>query len=652
MVYIDPNVTNDITFSAQDLSINNKAVVIKYNGSGIHDITGPVPFITFNRTLNKNESGYANSTKVGINLSGKIVRTPTNNVNPPGTGIAPIMGAIDNLKKLFVDNGYNGVLSIECGSTSPVTVFSATGVRLNSFTADKSNDNWVFTADYAIDLEYYEYGPEGSGFLISSSSDSWSIEPIEDSVYTNFVINETIKKEKQNPKIKDPTIGASINLSNPTTETINLRMKNIPQYKVSRKVSAVGLPRSSGLGGSYSSYLEAQKWVSHRLSTAFNGANSGLPFFTNSNPNSLSSFTSIYLYNHFRSTNFSVSDGSYEVNDSWIAMPTGMPYIEDFNIETSTDDRFIKTVKIAGEIKGLNISSFAIMSGAMTGLIPSSTGPTGQIVISGYDQLQSGSLSHNILDINDSNTNSDISQIYPNKYSNANSGWIFDIKPYLYRRASSVLNSMERTDLMVDPANSALNTTKNPIYCKENLLNIIPVSTTEGHNPRKGTISYNYEYNNKLHFISGAFFENITISDTGPADVISEAFVLGRRLGPVLQNLGARTTSKKEVNIEIGVPTPSSIGGFLLTNSECPLYTGGPVYGQIETLLSGIQPFGDRATATWGSFDHRSGGSINNSGQVYKASDTQSWNPMEGRFTRNVSWTYQQCTNARNWLDH
>lgn len=647
MVYIDPNLQH-INFSSQDISFNNqKAVVVKYNGSGIHTITGPVPFVTINKTANKNENGYLNGTKVGINLNGKIVRTQTNTVDPAGTGIAPIVGAINKLSDLFTGSAYNGTFSIECGTTNPITIFSATGVRLNSFNANPSSDNWVFTADYTIDLEYFEKGPYNQ-FFISSSTDAWTVEPIEDMVYSSFTFNKIIRKETDNPKILPP-LTSSINLQNNTTINESLYVKNIPQYKISRKVSAIGVPSGNGLTSINSSFQEAKKWVQSRLALSFNEANSsGVPFF--SNDANLSSFDNLFLYNHFRSTNFSINDGSYEINDTWLAMPTGINYIEDFNIEMSTDDKYIKTVKVAGEIKGLNLSSFPLMIGSSSYLIPANNG---KISLSGYDQFVGGDMPHTVLDTRDSPSINNT--LNTNKYLNASSGWIYDIKPYLYRRASSVLNSLDRENRLaiLNPSNTNnLDINANPIYRPENLLNIIPISTSEGYNPRKGTISYTYEYNNRPRMISGVYFETITINDTGPADVISEAFVLGRRLGPVLQNLGARTTSKKEITIELGLPLPSSIGGCLLTNKECPIYTGGPVYSQVETLINGLQPFGDRNTNIWGSFDQRTGPPIGNAGQVYKATDTQSWNPSDGRYTRNVSWIYQQCTNSRNWLDH
>jgi hypothetical protein len=242
----------------------------------------------------------------------------------------------------------------------------------------------------------------------------------------------------------------------------------------------------------------------------------------------------------------------------------------------------------------------------------------------------------------------------PNKYINAASGWLNDIKPYLYRRAHIALNSPDRNSLYINPAASPAPPPRNPVYSKENILNIIPVSTTEAHDPRKGTINYTYEFNNKFTLISGVLAESININDTGPVDIINEAFVLGRRLGPVLQSLGSKTSSKKDITIEVTVMPPTGLAGFVMTNKECPLWTGGTVYSTISGIIDGLKPFGDRSTSIFGNLSNetRTGGTNNIAGQVYVSQDNQTWNPTEGRFSRSISWTYQTCTNARSYLDN
>ena len=354
----------------------------------------------------------------------------------------------------------------------------------------------------------------------------------------------------------------------------------------------------------------------------------------------------VELYNHLRNTNFSVSDATYEVNDTWIAMPTGISYVEDYSIDCSTDDRFIKTVRIQGQIRGLSVSNIPTMSGEASRQIIDNSGrinTSGSMLGLSQDldtkyQIPDNRLLNNHISKNNTT-------IYPNKYQNAASGWLNDIKPYLYRRACFATNSSDRNRHYVDKVRPNL-LVGNPIYSYEPLLNINPVSTTEGLDPRKGTISYSVEYNNKLTLITGIITENINISDTGPTDVFGESFIIGRRLGPILQSLNAKTSTRKDISIDVTVLPPSSIEGMIMTQKDCPLYTGGSIYHQIQTIIEGFKPFGQRIEAFGNIYRPQQ------PGQVYVSQDNQNWSPAEGRYSRNVSWVYQQCDNSKNYLDH
>lgn len=649
MTYFLPGI--DDSFSAMAVG-SDRPVSIHYNGSGLHSIAGPVPFISLNYQPNKTETGSLNSKRVGINITGKIVRNGVDTgVTPPGTGVQSIVSAISALQSLFTDNGgYNGVFEIRCGN---LVIFSATGVRLNNFNADKSADNWVFTADYNAELEFFEpYNDGNNSYYIRSSSDSWSIEPLEEYTFTRFSAPISQKSEYHNPNLQpnaatndDPVPSRDVQ-GDQFGDNPLLNIINVPQFRISRKLNAIGLPRGTGNEVTYSAYQEAKRWVADRLASAF-GSTSGLGHFLGGGNPAFNGPT--YLYNHLRTTNFSITDGSFDLSETWLAMPTGMKYIEDYTIESSTSANSLKTIRVQGEIKGLSAVPLSVMSGQEAYLMPN---VSGSILLDSSLQQDSGILNpaFQVMDTSPL-VNSEINTFYANKYENANSGWIYDIKPYLYRRASMALRSVDRVEENIDPT-LAIQPITNFSYTREPLLNVIPVSSSETHIPRKGSISYNFEFTNKTRMISGVLDEIITINETGPTDVINEAFVLGRRLGPVLQDLGSKTTSRKEVSISVTVPPPSTIGGLFLTNTECPLYTGGLVYSTIETIISGLKPFGDRQVSIFGNFDKRTGGATNVQGQAFKSQDTFSWNPTEGTYSRNVSWIHQQCSNDRIYLDN
>lgn len=645
MVYFQPQ-----NFINQALPANrSRPVEVLYNGSGIHLITGPVPLVDISKSANRNSAGAIESYTVKIDIDGKIVRTGVDgDVVQNGSGIAPVLSGVKELKDFFDQSGDFGVFEIVCPAIDdlPAVIYSATGVKVLDIVFNRSDDNWIYTCDYNISMEYYEPSVDAGGYFVQNTSDSWTVEPVEDYMYSFFIDQVKQKQETHNPQLlPQPASQDAPQPQNFVTENSAdalLSVVNMPQYRISRRVSAVGLPSGTGIQAANSAYFNAKKWVEDRLATAFNSSQigSGLANF-----NYTEETRGVELYNHLRNTNFSVSDATYEVNDTWIAMPTGISYIEDYSIDCSTDDRFIKTVRIQGQIRGLSVSNMPTMSGEASRQIIDNNG---RINTSGSMLGLSPELDTEYQIPDNRLLNNHISKnnkIYPNKYQNAASGWLNDIKPYLYRRACFATNSSDRNRDYVDKVRPEL-LVGNPIYSYEPLLNINPVSTTEGLDPRKGTISYSVEYNNKLTLITGIITENINISDTGPSDVFGESFIIGRRLGPILQSLNAKTSTRKDISIDVTVLPPSSIQGMIMTHKDCPLYTGGSIYHQIQTIIEGFKPFGQRIEAF---------GNLNRPqqpGQVYVSQDNQNWSPAEGRYSRNVSWVYQQCDNSRNYLDH
>ena len=656
---------NSINTMCHQAGHSGPVVQVLFKGSGVHTVGGPTPFVELSTSVESNSVGIPESTTTKITLTGKIVRPQA--ANATGSGISHVLSGIQCLGKLFKPEEF-GDFKVQCNSNGSASdLYTISGVKVVSVDVSKTSDNWVQTADYTVVLEGYKSAI--SGYSVKGLVDSWSIESLEDYTYSNFTINNiTQKQEYHNPNLK-PTQpspnapqpggnqsgggggGISPNVSNAT-----LNVVTVPQFKVSRTVSAIGIPSGTGCGASSNTglmnyvYLSAKAWVDSRLNLSLSNStntSSGVISLTNSITYVVPTYhlATGYLYNHIRSSNFSIMEGKYEVIDNWIAMPTGIGFVEDYSIDMSTDEKYLHTISVKGEIRGLSL-------GGSFGGSGNTHHVTGNMInvpsITGY----SGTLSHFVPDVMTS-TSAAIT-LTPNKYENAVSGWINDIKPYLYRRACVAMSTADRTVGYVAPysVGSTAQPPNNPVYAKHGLLNIIPVSTSESHNTRKGTISYSYDFNNKFTMISGVISENVNIEDTGPVDVIGEAFVLGRALGPVLQNLGTKTTAKKSVSIEVTVVPPSSLAGFFMQNSVCPLWTGGTIFTTITGILEALKPFGDRASSFIGASPVTRGAATNDTGQVFVSQDNQSWDPTNGKYVRSVAWNYQQCTNSRNWLNH
>jgi hypothetical protein len=171
-----------VGISIQGANTDNR-VTISYNGSGIHDvIKGPTPMVVFSHTYNRSEAGILLSVTNRINLSGKIYdRAATE------SKFSDIVSGEKALNDLF-RNCPVGELEIKCGSS---TVLKASGVRALSISTEPSPDAMTKSLGYNVDLEYYEKA-SGINQFITSCSDSWSIEPLEEYFYQNFFFSSTL----------------------------------------------------------------------------------------------------------------------------------------------------------------------------------------------------------------------------------------------------------------------------------------------------------------------------------------------------------------------------------------------------------------------------------------------------------------------------
>lgn len=151
---------------------------------------------------------------------------------------------------------------------------------------------------------------------------------------------------------------------------------------------------------------------------------------------------------------------------------------------------------------------------------------------------------------------------------------------------------------------------------------INPLATTfnVAHNPTKGTISYSYQYDDRpCNYVTGALSETIEVSDIYPTDIFASITIPGRAAGPILQDINTVTSHRRSVNINIVMPTSngcSSITGIFNKPSS-----------EIEALLCALET--QLSTQA---------------GQVFKSSDSDSWNPKTGRYNRSVEWTLGYCS--------
>ena len=152
--------------------------------------------------------------------------------------------------------------------------------------------------------------------------------------------------------------------------------------------------------------------------------------------------------------------------------------------------------------------------------------------------------------------------------------------------------------------------------------NIIKTSTY-GENPILGTVSYSVEYDSSTQgCITGQCIlsQNITIDDQLQTDVIAQQVVIGRATGPILQDLGTTTARVKNITVEVVTIPPTSCDTLSGMNETNP---SGQVSGFIEMIYLELS----------GAYD-----------QVFTTANNESWNFTNGRYTKNVSFTYINCS--------
>ncbi len=586
-----------------DVLFGNKSL----NSGGL---IGPVPYVDITNSYGPGPETNIGLVTTTIQLAGKILLTGIPPDNPPANtvGFLPLLqrasGLENDLRSCAIGN-----FKINHKGTG---IYELLNTYLKDISFNKTNNQWTKSIDYTATLEA-KNPISGCTDFVESRVDIWNIEPLEEQTYFNHTFN--------------------VNNVDPRRSSINsVGITGMPRYRISRTLSARGLPIPptvtlsngfvNGLSGCVSygnvetinrmKFLNAKNWVTKESSGVFQNSVSGR----------LSLLPSGYYYNHNRTITADIYDGLYQINDTWLAMPTGVTHTESFSLECSTSENFTKTVRINGNIIGLS---------------------TGVNILNNDKTFITGA----------NNIKLDLSQYREetantNRYSNALSG-LSGILPQLYRRAC--LGSHNYHDrsarLSADKMNAYVET--NPIYMGQRPLSPVPISCQETHDPLKGTISYNYEFNNRYQAITGhgVITESIRITDQAPVDSVSQIDLLNN--STITRGLVSlsRTNPRKTLNIDLLVELPPQVEAMSRTNAQCPLYIGGNLYNDIIKLVNGNTPFSSRDAALW-----TNNARGRTSGVVYVENNQETWNPTEGRFTKNITWTYQQCEIQKIHFNH
>lgn len=157
-------------------------------------------------------------------------------------------------------------------------------------------------------------------------------------------------------------------------------------------------------------------------------------------------------------------------------------------------------------------------------------------------------------------------------------------------------------------------------------LNPVPLSTSISYDEFNGVINYTVTYNDRpLNSVTGALKEDIQITDTAPGDIYSVIPVLGRQTGPILQYIGGRTEYKRDVSINLVMDRNSlayidNRQGLILQKPSVI----SPTNAQIANLVKQLSPANEPGVRKW-----------------FIQPPSESWNPKEGSYSLNLSFTYE-----------
>lgn len=508
----------------------------------------PSPLITISKEYTRDGGGRQIGSTINISLEGKIFATGVSANNSTieswsEARFTQLQNQEQYLRSIFGVPGKT--LTVGCGTNNQ----TFDNIKINKYSANKGENFWTTTIDYSIDLvsEVYISGTGIASFLVTSTQDDWSIEPVDEFLYTKF------------DKLSSLGFGS---FSNPA----NNNFDKYPMYRVSRTLGAVGKYVPSG---EKTALQNAKDWVDYHLD--------------NNEFKATGIISNLNLYNFVRNVNKSESDGTYKITDTWLAGENTSPYTETFTIETSLDAAAQRNVEIKGTVKGLE---------------PYNTGISNTNYLYNSN-MASGGITGPV------NNNFRLSAPSNNKFYYAMSGYS-GIKDVIYNRVSSFVTSN-----LQYPTDSEYNRLFNR---NENTINPIPVSITEGFSPSEGSITYSYSYNNRpVNAINGSISESLTINDNKPIPLVASIFVLGRKLGPILQNLGTVSSSTRRVTFEIVLPTTG------IKNISFPL----DKYNQMNNIINQFKP---------------------TTSVVIVKEQSSDWNISENRLVRDITWEYSNCT--------
>lgn len=598
----------------------------------------PTPFISISHSPQKNQVGTVGCV-YNITLTGTIIAhdgsptistvsngninsgsnavftdTPTSQYIDAGDRLKSIILKQNALRDLFANDG-NKIEISPIGSTNN----SVKITFIPNFTSIEFEEGlYIDICRYTINLEasllfdqngnVYTEGLIGSTFApVNYAANRTKEEYLKETQNTNRKnINDIIAR--WGGIVEDFSDTWSIETDESNGQTIDASNIIPISYIVTRNMSATGKMFYDTSGNKYEAWDQALKFIKKTLleEPESSPVGGGQDLLDNERYKQYPAYNASDLYasgflnlpdfyrgyNHVRTLSLDKTAGSCSVSETWI-LASGQSHLENYTMSVSKSlDNPTTIVKIDGTITGLS-----------------------DIHASGYSTLNIGQF--------DSLENDSPYAKALTKYRQVSNNGSFGFGSIIYNRVSNLFSPSSNVRLNPNPTSLSLASNEN-----------------------NGTITYSLEFDNRpLNLFSGVLSETINVSDNYPGDVFAVIPVIGRKTGPILQYIKGRTEYSRNVDIELVLdyPTLSNSGGFpfipglppsSIYNTRTNLMLNKPSLNnhnnfqfrnQLENVVRALSPANEPFVTKY-----------------YLKPPTETWSPLEGRYSINFSWDYEK----------
>lgn len=164
-------------------------------------------------------------------------------------------------------------------------------------------------------------------------------------------------------------------------------------------------------------------------------------------------------------------------------------------------------------------------------------------------------------------------------------------------------------------------------------LNPLPLNKTIGRNPIAGTINYSYEYDDRpTNIVTDVVSEHISLQNSYKVDLFAEIPVLGRNIGPVLQDLSSYQAATRSLDINLVFSPDYFDSGITLAqrlNDYNPRLHS-PQSSEINSIITAAKPIGN---------------ALNNlniaADTEYVSNRSENWDPYSRSYSLQISWTFE-----------